>query len=230
MNLLKSQKLTNKMLEDDEYKLLVYSTIGFFINVIYVSFHLIVGILGRSIWYIAISAYYIVLVITKLYILNNFRKHSKDLKIALKTYKNTGIMLNLLTLALSGIIVLIIKQNRSFKYAGLTIFAVALYTFYKITSAIIQTIKERNNSNLYVRAIRNINLVNAFYSILVLQVAMFQAFGNGNIYNTANALTGGVIAVIMFIISFTMLIRSSKLRSKINTEKQHRETEIPPPN
>ena len=57
INLLKSQKLTNKMLEDDEYKLLVYSTIGFFINVIYVSFHLIVGILGRSIWYISISAF-----------------------------------------------------------------------------------------------------------------------------------------------------------------------------
>ena len=218
INILKSQKLTNKMLEDDEYKLLVYSTIGFLINLIYVSFHLIIGILEKSIWYITISAYYTVLVITKLSVINNFKKHSTDLQKALKTYQNTGIMLNLLTLALSGIIVLIIKQNRSFIYAGLSIFAVAAYTFYKIISAIIQTIKVRNNSNLNIKSIRNINLVSAFYSILVLQVAMFQAFGNGNNYNIANALTGGIVSIIIFIISCTMLVKSYKLRSHTHIE------------
>ena len=51
--------------------------------------------------------------------------------------------------------------------------------------------------NLYIQSIRNINLVSATVSVLVLQVAMFQAFSPENNTSVANGLTGALVSAII---------------------------------
>ena len=45
------------------------------------------------------------------------------------------------------------------------------------------------------RAVRNVNLVGAAYSVLVLQVSMMQAFGDGQGHTLTNVL-GGFVALV----------------------------------
>lgn len=136
-----------------------------------------------------------------------------------KTYRNCGILFIFLTIAFSGIIVLIYTSNMYFEYAGYMIYAVAFYTFYRLTLSIINIFKAKKQDNLYVKSIRNINLASALVSILVLQVAMFQAFSPEQNTSIANALTGAGVAIIILTLGIMMIIKSQKL--KLNSENKN---------
>ena len=112
---------------------------------------------------------------------------------------------------MSGIIVLIYTSNMAFEYAGLMIYAVAAYTFYKLGIAIYNIFKARRYDNLYIQSIRNINLVSALVSILVLQVALFQAFAPEANLGVANGLTGGAVAIVILALSIFMIYKANKL-------------------
>lgn len=159
--------------------------------------------------------YYIVLIVIKIVIIFYAQKNKNNEIKQIKIYRCCGIMLNLLTFVLSGIIVLVNKTGESFEYAEIMMLIVAIYTFWKIITAIIQTVKARKHDSINIQSIRNLNLVSALYSILVLQVEMFQAYGNTN--NTImNAITGAVIAVLILVISISMIIKSDKLLNNQN--------------
>ena len=135
-----------------------------------------------------------------------------------KTYRNCGILFIFLTIAFSGVIVLIYTSNMYFEYAGYMIYAVAYYTFYRLTLSIINIFKAKKQDNLYVKSIRNINLASALVSILVLQVAMFQAFSPEHNTSYANALTGAGVAIIILTLGIMMIIKFQKL--KLNSENK----------
>ena len=115
-----------------------------------------------------------------------------------------------LTVAISGIIVLIYTSNMTFEYAGLMIYVVATFTFYKLTLAIFNMFKARKQSDILIQTIRNINLASALVSIIVLQVALFQAFSPESNLGFANGLTGAGISIIILLIGILMIISSSK--------------------
>ena len=213
---LQRHKFTNTLLNNYGYRTIIFSIFSFVINISYVIFQGVLAIMTRSAWYMSITAYYLVLSLVKG---NVFLAKKKDDSVVrqTKTYRFSGIMLILLTFAFSGIIVLIYTSNMAFEYAGLMIYVIATYTFYKLTLSIINIFKARKQDDLYIQSIRNINLANALISIVVLQVAMFQAFSPQ--YNTsiANALTGAVISLIILTLGIIMIIKSNKILKRENT-------------
>lgn len=123
-------------------------------------------------------------------------------------------------LAFSGVIVLIYTTNMYFEYAGLMIYAVAAYTFFKLVRSIISAIKSRKDDDLYLQSLRNINLSATIISIIVLQVAMFQAFAPEHNQSIANGLTGGGVALIVFALGIYMIVKANKkLKQENNNEK-----------
>lgn len=207
---MRKHESTRKWLENKDLRVTVMASIGFVINIAYVVFQGTTGIITRSLWYITISAYYLILIIIKSIILFYGRKNKDDNIKQIKMYKQCGIMLNLLTFVFSGIIVLVNKTGNSYEYAEIITIVVAIFTFYKIITATIHLFKARKQNNLFIQCIRNVNLVDALYSILVLQVAMFHVFGNQNNI-VFNAITGAVIAALILFISITMIVKSNKL-------------------
>ena len=115
-----------------------------------------------------------------------------------------------LTVAFSGIVLLIYTSNMYFEYAGLMIYVVATYTFYNAVMSIINFVKVRDHNNLYVRSIRNINLASSLVSIVVLQVAMFQAFAPESNRSIANALTGGAMSLAILVVGAIMIATANK--------------------
>ncbi|MBQ8749290.1 MAG: hypothetical protein IJW32_06035 [Clostridia bacterium] len=216
---LKRHKFTNELLSSFGYRTLVFSIISFILNISYVVFIGVLAFKTLSPWYISITAYYLILIFMKGNIFYSKKKYNTEIKKA-RAYRFCGIMFILLTIAFSGVIVLIYKSNMYFEYAGLMIYAVALYTFYRLTLSIINIVKAKKQDDLYVQSIRNVNLVSALVSLVVLQVAMFQAFSPQDNLGVANALTGGAVSLVVLGLGIFMIVKANKILKGMEEENE----------
>lgn len=214
---LQSNKFTNKVLDDYGYRTVVFAMISFIINIAYISLILVMAIMSKTAWYFTITAYYIVLAFMKGNVFYSKRKYGTEVKQA-RALRFSGIMFVIMTIVFSGVIVLIYKANHYFEYAGILIYAVAAFTFYKLTLAILNIFKARKQDDLYIENIRNINLASALISIIMLQVAMFQAFSPEHNLGFANALTGAGVSVIILVLGVLMVIKSNKRLNALKNE------------
>lgn len=206
---LQSYKFTNKILKDYGYRTMWFALISFSINVAYISLVLVMAIMSKTAWYFMIASYYIVLAFMKGNVFYSKRKYNTEIKQA-KALRFSGIMFVVMTIVFSGVMVLIYKSTYYFEYAGILIYAVAVFTFYKLTLAIINIFKAKKQNNLYIKNIRNINLASALISIIMLQVAMLQAFATEHNLGFANALTGAGVSVIILALGVFMIIKANK--------------------
>ena len=212
---LQHHKFTNKLLEDYGYRTIVFAVVSFVLNVAFITLILVMAIMSKTAWYFTISVYYIVLAFMKGNVFHSKRKYGTEIKQA-RALRFSGIMFVVMTIVFSGVIVLIYKANHYFEYAGLLIYAVAAFTFYKLTLAILNIFKARKQDDLYIENIRNINLASALISIIILQVAMFQAFAPEHNLGFANALTGAGISAIILVLGVLMIIKSNKKLKELN--------------
>lgn len=223
-NYLRKHKFTSNLLDDYGYRTLIFSIVGFVLNILYVALIGVLAIITHSFWYISIAVYYLILILMKTTVFKSRRKN-KNLTNQIKAYRACGIMFILLTIAFSGVIVLVYKSNNFFEYAGLMIYVVATFTFYKLSLAIYNIFKARKQDQIYVENIRNINLASALISIVALQVAMFQAFSPELNSGFANALTGAGVSLIIMTLGVLMIIKANKLLKSREVEVESLEEE-----
>ncbi|MBR1983674.1 MAG: hypothetical protein IKA12_03195, partial [Clostridia bacterium] len=190
----------------------------FIMSVLFSGFNAYMGIVNRSIWYGALAAFYISLAFLRggVLVYHKNRISKKDITqnqeyIKAKIYRNSGIITLILNVALSSAIAQMIFSDAHFTYMGWTIFAYAAYAFYKITVSIITFIRAHTQTDLTVRAIRNINLVDALVSILALQTALLNTFSQGQT-NVAlfNTFTGAIVSLISIAIGIYMIVSANK--------------------
>lgn len=169
----------------------------------------------------ALAGYYILLALLRGgVLLYHKRKHgvddpAKNTQTQIKTYRNCGILLLVLNIALSVAIAQMIFDDGAFVYAGLMIYASAAYAFYKITMSIINIFRARKQDDLTVQAIRNVNLADATVSILALQTALLNTFsGEGVNISLFNTLTGSVVSLFTLGLGVFMIIKANKERIK----------------
>ena len=215
IKLLLNYKFTNKLLTSFGYRSIVFGFVSFIINLAYIIFMGIMSVLSKTAWYFSITIYYIVLALMKAKVLYGDKKHEEPEK-EIKTLKFNGIMLIVLTLVFSGVMVLIYKNNNYFEYAGLLIYAVAAFTFYNLTISILEIIKSKKQDSLYVENLKNINLASSLISIIILQVALFQAFSPQSNSGVFNALTGAGVSAVIIVLGIFMIIKANKKLKEIN--------------
>ena len=80
-----------------------------------------------------------------------------------------------------------------------------------------------NNKISEMESLKNINFVTALVSIVVLQVAMFQAFAPEQNLGFANALTGGGVSAIILVLGILMIIKANKKLKEIKKNEQTNE-------
>ena len=117
-------RLTKEYVDNFGFRSLVSVSFSFAINGVYALFLAVMSIISGSYWYGALAIYYFALTLIRGGILF---KHVRRRKIddentyklnLIKSYRNCGIYLSLLTLALSGAIVQMVISNQGFRYAG----------------------------------------------------------------------------------------------------------------
>lgn len=119
---------------------------GLFINFLYIAVKLFSGIYYRSVWFISLAVYYILLEVMRFILLHKNRNSVMNMETELKRYKLCGIMLLIMNQALAGIVIFMVHQNKGFDYPGLLIYAMAAYSFYSVITAVVNLVKFRNTA------------------------------------------------------------------------------------
>lgn len=225
---MENHEFTYLLLRNFGFRTLIFAIGSFIISLLFSAFNAYMGIANRSIWYGALAGFYISLAFLRGGVLTYHKsrigkkKTQNDEYVKAKVYRNSGIITLLLNLALSSAIAQMIFSNAHFYYIGWTVFAYAAYAFYKITMSIISFIKAHKQEDLTVRAIRNINLVDALVSILALQTALITTFGDATMdVSMLNTITGVIVSVLSTAIGIYMIVSANKTMKEIQKENKN---------
>lgn len=189
---------------------------GLFINILYIGIKLFSGIYYRSVWFMALSVYYIFLAAMRSSLLHYVRKQhgiGKDMASEWRRYRLCGIILLFMNQALIGIIVLVVRQNRGFEYPGVLIYAMALYAFYAAITAVMDVVKFRKYGSPVMSSAKVVNLTAALVSMLSLETAMISQFGSegdASFGQVMSACTGAGVSMIVVGMAVYMIIRATK--------------------
>lgn len=224
-------KFTHLLLRNFGFRTVIFAIVSFIMSLLFSAFNAYMGIASRSIWYGSLAAFYIALAFLRggilVYHKNRISKKAlrkNDEYIKMKIYRNSGIITLILNVALSAAIAQMIFSDAHFTYMGLSIFAYAAYAFYKITMSIIALIKAHKQTDLTVRAIRNINLVDALVSILALQTALLSTFSDGKInISLFNTFTGIIVSILSVGIGIYMIVSASKKIKELQKDNKTNE-------
>lgn len=199
-----------------DYRVKVSVHISFALTVIYCFIKGTAGIYYRSAWFGSMAFYYIVLGFVRYLILKHIRTSPIKEQEVYKKYRLCGYLLLVLTLALGAMSFHAIYYNKVIEYPGFMIYAAAAFTFYSLTTAIIDFLRCRGLNNPIFSAARTYALANALVSLFFLQCSMFSAFGDGGSWQRyMNIGTGAFVFLFLVIMALSMIYSGSKALSLI---------------
>ena len=149
------------------------------VNLLYVVLNAASGVYYHTVWFFVLAGYYLILAVMRFLLVrfvnrvgigrNRFRE--------LRRSRLCGCILLTLNLALSAAVLMILYQNKGFSYNGILIYAMAAYTFYITTLAIINLVRYRRLGSPVMSMAKIISMAAALVSVLSLEAAMFAQFG-----------------------------------------------------
>lgn len=174
-------------------------------NVAFSAYYILFGIISHSWWLFTIGIYYLLLSITRFWVLKIKGN---------RTIYFSGIMLMLLSLPIAVTVVLAVANDKGTIFNKIIMIAIAVYAFTKITVATVNLIKSRKNSTIKLVILKNISFADACVSIFTLQRAMLATFDGMTKFETrlANALTGSAVCIIVFILGVNLIRCKNKAR------------------
>lgn len=190
------------------------------LNLLYALLQLFSGFFYHSIWFYALSGYYAILAVIRIFLLKDTRKMNpgKNKLYEYSVYRLCGIFLLFMNITLSIIMTYIVLQNRGFSYHYIYTIALAAYTFSQMTLAIMNVIKYRRFQSPILSAARVISLVSTLVSMISLETAMISAFGeenNESFRQIMTALSGAGICILVLALAMYMIIHASKAMNQI---------------
>ena len=212
----------SRYLEDIPFKMRISLHLSLGINFVYAGVHAFSGVYYHSVWFGTLAAYYIFLAVMR-YLLVRYAHKSgfgENEISELKRYRLCGAILIMMNLALAGVVILVLYQNRGFHYAGSLIYVMALYTFYTTIMAVINVVRYRKYQSPVMSAAKAVNLAAALVSMLSLETAMLAQFDNGSTAFRQIMLgaTGGAVCAIIVGMGSFMIIRSTRKMKRLREE------------
>lgn len=215
-------ELIGTFVKDYKLRTVITALPGLGMNFIFAVFNAVIGFMSSSAWYGSLAAYYILLCAMRfisimyaksIYIdKKEITKEQRELKI----YKNCGIMLSVMSVALMGAVIMLVGGVGGKSYPEVVTIAVAAYTFYKLTMSIIHMVKAKREKSLLLITLRRIGHSEALVALLSLQTAMFASFGEGapELTPVMNAATGAAVCFIVLGLGIYMIFDAGKIQKK----------------
>lgn len=148
-----------------------YNSIKLIISILiplaFAVYNIVLGYMYDTLWNKSIFIYYILLLLVRL-ILTIFL-HIKNNIIVKIIYTLSFIVLLLLNIALIVPSILMIESLKPINIGTIPSITMATYTFYSITTSIIEIKKYKNDNNILLKQLKLVSLINAIVSILSLQ-------------------------------------------------------------
>ncbi len=215
-SLLYGNPYSNRYLTDIPFRAQVSLYAALLVNVIYAVFQLFTGIFYTSFWYSAVAVYYIVICGVRFLLLYHFRRNDDDPIRELKAYRFCGGLLFVLNIAISGMVVQMVRDGEGSRYPGLLIYLIASYAFYRITISVINMVKYRKLRSPILSASKALNFATALMAIFSLETAMLAEFGGeDNFERIINTVTGISVCLIIFGMAIYMITHANKELEKL---------------
>ena len=223
--------VVSRYLKEDMFRTETALYQGFFINLLYAGIKMFSGILYKSVWFITLAVYYILLASMRASLLHYVRKNGKNKTLEWQRYRLCGVILLFMNVALAGIVILVVHENSGFEYPGMLIYVMAMYAFYAAITAVWNVVKFRKYGNPVMSAAKVINLTAALVSMLSLETAMLTQFGAADdpiFRQIMTASTGAGISILVLGMAVFMIGHSTKQLKNINMKsiKNHDGEEI----
>lgn len=207
-----------------DYRLLtvVFSLPGLSMGVIFAVLNIGIAVYSHSGWHGALATYYMFMfamrLIAAIYAKSIYLDHQSHAQMLRewKVYRTCGILLTIMSVALLGAVVALVKSGGGKRYPGFLIYAVAAYTFYKLIMSLISVVRAHREHSPLAMALRCIGHSEALVSLLSLQTAMFATFGSGSREYVVrmNGLTGVAVCLIALAIGLYM-VQAGKKKVKV---------------
>ena len=180
-------KAGRRLVSSQRYRMILSAAVAFAFNLLYAIYHCVLGILNLSFWFIAMCAFYGILAIMRFsaVLCERNRQKSPDHDTEWFVMKLSGLLLVVLGIVLATVNYISLSQNIATQHEEIIMITIATYTFYKITVAIVKTVRQHKNLSPLLRTIRNISYAEVAASIMTLQRSMLVSFGTmstGNIH------------------------------------------------
>lgn len=207
--------IAHRYMTDAAFKTHVSLYTSLVINLLYVGVNVLSWFFYRSMWFVVLAGYYVILSIMRFLLVRYVRVHQlgKNCLGELQRARLCACILLLLNFVLTGAVMMILYQNKGFVYHGMMIYVMASYTFYITTHAIIDLIKYRKYRSPVMTTSKIIALSAALVSMLALETAMLSQFG-GDMEPTSKwlliALTGAGVSVIVIVLSGWMIVKTAQ--------------------
>ena len=203
----------------------LYGTFAY--NALYGIFQLWLGFYHGTFWFASLGMYYICLAVMRLLLLLHTRKYApgERARVELKKYRATGWVFLVMNLALALIVFFMVYWNRTFQHHMITAIAMAAYTFFSFTMAIINVVKYRRLHSPVFSAAKAISFASACVSMLTLTSTMLTTFSDESMDATTQKLMlGGVGAAVVAVVTtmaIYMIVRGTKnLKTEVTNGEQ----------
>lgn len=182
-------------------------------NGAYAAMQMRLGILHDSTWAYSLAGYYASLAIMRFFLVQHTLRHRPGEKVRqeLIYYRICGWILLLMNLALSAMMLYMIREERTVRYDEITTIAMATYTFTSLTIAIINVIKYQRCQSPAMSASKAISLAVACVSMLTLENTMLTTFRNEEMSDQTVilflALSGGAVFLFIMVMAVSMIVK-----------------------
>ena len=215
----RQNRYVRQYLEDASFQMKVSLYTLLVINLLYAGVNAFSGIYYRSPWFGSLAAYYILLSGMRFSLVRYARHHGfgENKSAQWKRYRLCGLLLTLTNIALAGVVILVIHQNRGFEYAGMLIYIMAAYTFTITVMAIVNLVRYRKYRSPVMSAARVVNLVTALVSMLSLETAMLTQFGSEDspyFRQVMTGATGGAVCAFVIGMGIYMMVHATRQLKK----------------
>lgn len=182
----------------------------------YAILQLVSAVQTKSYWYCSLTVYYMVLAIMRAFLARYTVLHTpgENMRQELRYYRSCGWLILLFNLALSGMVLSMVRSDRSAPHNEIVTIASAAYTFTTLVWSGISVKKYRKYNSPVLSASRVISLICGCVSILTLEDVMLVTFSDdGMTVQTQRlflALSGGAVSVFVMLAAIYMIVRANR--------------------
>jgi hypothetical protein len=173
------EKISSLMTEingDYRRKTTLFSFFSALLNLFFTFFHAVLGVVSSSLWHGSISVYYFVLFVIRAILVVTERRKAEE-KERMGVYTLTHILLLFMNISLIVPIIVMIRGGRTYSYGLIPAIAMAVYTTYRVTVAVMNLMRAKRSGSRTLKTLRTVNFLDALLSVLTLQNAMIAANG-----------------------------------------------------
>lgn len=180
------------------------------IDIIFVFFNFYIGLISANLWYVMLSFYYLLLLFFRVKIVLRVGRamiSKKMNKLLVRNHRRFGFELFMMDVVMAAAMYFMLKSRIAKPFNALLIIPVAIYTLYKVIIAIRNLIKAHASKSLFVIELRKLSQADAMVSVLMLESALVNKFGDlqNEFYYRLCLISGAVVCLIIAALAVTSL-------------------------